>query len=107
MTTVMTVMMKIVPLNLSWMNRREYEDQKLSERHPFTVQEFSDEFSAILAKQIVQKGTDTETLCLLERFVPDVSWSVRIGKNNFCYSNMDTSKEPELPFLNCSFLVCC
>jgi len=33
-----------------WMNRREYENQKLSERHPFTVQEFSEELSAILAK---------------------------------------------------------
>ena len=28
------------------MNRREYENQKLSERHPFTVQEFSEEVSA-------------------------------------------------------------
>ena len=49
-----------------WMNRREYENQKLYERHPFTVQEFSEELSAILAKQIVQKGTDTKYfLCLL------------------------------------------
>jgi hypothetical protein len=48
-----------------WINRREYEDQKLSERHPFTVQAFSEEFSAILAKQIVQKGTDTDILSLL------------------------------------------
>ena len=87
-----------------WMNRREYEDQKLSERHPFTVQEFSEELSAILAKQIVQKGTDTEILSLLKRFVPDVNWPVRIGKNNFCYSNMDTFKEPELPFLK--FHIC-
>jgi hypothetical protein len=87
-----------------WMNRREYEDQKLSERHPFTVQEFSEELSAILAKQIVQKGTDTEILSLLKRFVPDVNWPVRIGKNNFCYSNMDTFKEPELPFLK--FQIC-
>ncbi len=63
--------MNIVPLNLSWnwlkdkfwkftdsydawMNRHEYEDQKLSDRHPFTVQQFSEEFSAILAKQIVK-----------------------------------------------------
>jgi len=51
------------------MNRREYENQKLSERHPFIVQEFSEELSAILAKQIVQKGTDTERLSLLKRFV--------------------------------------
>jgi len=87
-----------------WMNRHEYEDQKLSDRHPFTVQEFSEEFSAILAKQIVQKGTDTEILSLLKRFVPDVNWPVRIGKNNFCYSNMDTFKEPELPFLK--FHIC-
>jgi uncharacterized membrane protein len=87
-----------------WMNRREYENQKLSERHPFTVQEFSEELSAILAKQIVQKGTDTEILSLLKRFVPDVNWPVRIGKNNFCYSNMDTFKEPELPFLK--FHIC-
>ena len=36
----------------AWMNRHEYEDQKLSDRHPFTVQQFSEEFSAILAKQI-------------------------------------------------------
>jgi len=63
-----------------WMNRREYENQKLSERHPFTVQEFSEELSAILAKQIVQKGTDTEILSLLKRFVPDVNWPVRIRK---------------------------
>ena len=59
-----------------WMNRREYENQKLSERYPFTVQEFSEELSAILAKQIVQKGTDTEILSLLKRFVPDVNWPV-------------------------------
>jgi len=70
--------------------------KKISERHPFTVQEFSDKFSAIIAKQIVQKGTGTEILSLLKRFVPDVNWPVRIGKNNFCYSNMDTFKEPEL-----------
>jgi len=86
------------------MNRREYENQKLYERHPFTVQEFSEELSAILAKQIVQKGTDTEILSLLKRFVPDVNWPVRIGKNNFCYSNMDTFKEPELLFLK--FHIC-
>ena len=30
------------------MNRHEYEDQKLSDKHPFTVQQFSEEFSAIL-----------------------------------------------------------
>jgi hypothetical protein len=52
------------------MNRHEYEDQKLSDRHPFTVQQFSEEFSAILTKQIVQKGTDSEILSLLKRFVP-------------------------------------
>ena len=39
------------------MNRHEYEHQKLFDRHPFTVQQFSEEVSAILAKQIVQKGT--------------------------------------------------
>ena len=49
----------------AWMNRHEYEDQKLSDRHPFTVQQFSEEFSAILAKQIVQKGTDSEILSLV------------------------------------------
>ena len=87
-----------------WINRSEYENQKLSERHPFTVQEFSEEFSAILAKQIVQKGTDTEILSLLKRFVPDVNWPVKIGKNNSCSSNMDTFKEPELPFLK--FHIC-
>ena len=43
----------------AWMNRHEYEDQKLSDRHPFTVQQFSEEFSAIFVKQIVQKGTDS------------------------------------------------
>ena len=64
------------------MNRREYKNQKLSKRHPFTVQEFSVEFSAILVKQIVQNGTDTEILYLLKRFVPDVNY----------YSNMDTSR---------------
>jgi hypothetical protein len=53
-----------------WMNRREYENQKLSERHPFTVQEFSEDLCAILAKQIVQKGTDTEILSLLKRLFP-------------------------------------
>jgi hypothetical protein len=53
------------------MNGHEYEDQKLSDRHPFTVQQFSKEFSAILAKQIVQKGTDSEILSLLKRFVSD------------------------------------
>ena len=77
----------------AWMNRLEYEDQKLSDRYPFTVQQFSEEFSAILAKQIVQKGTDTELLSLLKRFVPDVNWPVRVGKYNSCYSNMDTFKE--------------
>ena len=35
----------------------------------------------------------------IKRFVPDVNWPVRIGKNNSCFSNMDTFKEPELPFL--------
>jgi hypothetical protein len=54
----------------AWMNRHEYEDQKLSDRHPFTVQQFSEEFSAMLAKQKVQKGTDSEILSLLKRFVP-------------------------------------
>ena len=88
----------------AWMNQHEYEDQKLSDRHPFTVQQFSEEFSAILAKQIVQKGTDSEILSLLKRFVPDVNWPVRIGKNNSCFSNMDTFKEPELPFLK--FHIC-
>jgi hypothetical protein len=73
----------------AWMNRHKYEDQKLSYRHPFTVQQFSEEFSAILAKQIVQKGTDSEILSLLKRFVPDVNWHVRIGKNKSCFSNMD------------------
>jgi hypothetical protein len=58
----------------AWMNQQEYEDQKLSDRHHFTVQQFSEEFSAILAKQIVQKGTDSEILSLLKRFVPDVNW---------------------------------
>jgi hypothetical protein len=86
-----------------WMNRHEYENQKLSERHPFTVQEFSEELSAILAKQIVQKGTDTEILSLLKRFVPDVNWPVRIGKKSQSY-HMDTFKEPELPFLK--FHIC-
>ena len=86
------------------MDRLEYEDQKLSDRHPYTVQQFSEEFSAILAKQIVQKGTDTELLSLLKRFVPDVNWPVRIGKNNSYFSNMDTFKEPELPFLK--FHIC-
>ena len=33
----------------AWMNRHKYEDQKLSDRHPFTVQQFSEEFSAILS----------------------------------------------------------
>lgn len=88
----------------AWMNQHEYDDQKLSDRHPFTVQQFSEEFSAILAKQIVQKGTDSEILSLLKRFVPDVNWPVRIGKNNSCFSNMDTFKEPELPFLK--FHIC-
>ena len=50
----------------AWMNRHEYEDQKLSDRYPFTVQQFSEELSAILAKQIVQKGTDSEILSLLK-----------------------------------------
>jgi len=75
-----------------WMNRREYENQKLSERHPFTVQEFSEELSAILAKQIVQKGTDTEILSLLKRFVPDVNWPVRIGKIIFAIRIWTLSK---------------
>ena len=77
-----------------WMNRREYENQKLSERHPFTVQEFSEELSAILAKQIVQKGTDTgtEILSLLKRFVPDVNWPVRIGKIIFALRIWTLSK---------------
>ena len=66
------------------------------------MQEFTEDFSAMLAKQ---KGTDAEILSLLKRFVPDVNWPVRIGKNNFCYSNMDTFKEPEVPFLK--FHVCC
>jgi hypothetical protein len=39
----------------AWINRHEYEDQNLSDIHPFTVQQFSEEFSVILAKQIVQK----------------------------------------------------
>ena len=34
----------------------------------------------------------------------DVNWPVRIGKNNSCFSNMDTFKEPELPFLK--FHIC-
>ncbi len=72
----------------AWMNQNEFEDQKLSDRHPFRVQQFSEEFSEILAKQIVQKGTDSEILSLLKRFVPDVNWPVRIGKNNSCFSNM-------------------
>ena len=54
----------------------EYEDQTLFDRHLFTVQQFSEEFSAILAKQIVQKGTDSEILSLLK----DENWPVRIGK---------------------------
>jgi len=54
------------------MNQREYENQKLSERHFFTVQEFSEELSAILAKQIVQKGTDNS-------FSAKAIWPVRIG----------------------------
>ena len=33
----------------AWMKRHKYEDQKLSDRHPFTVQQFSEEFSAILS----------------------------------------------------------
>jgi len=37
-------------------------------------------------------------------FVPDVNWPVRIGKNDSCFSNMDTFKEPELPFLK--FHIC-
>ena len=53
------------------MNQHKYDDQKLSDRHPFTVQQFSEEFSAILAKQIVQKGTYSEILSLLKRFVPE------------------------------------
>ncbi len=44
------------------------------------MQQFSEEFSAILAKQIVQKGTDSEILSLLKRFVPELNWPVRIGK---------------------------
>jgi hypothetical protein len=79
------------------MNQREYENQKLSERHLFTVQEFSEELSAILAEQIVQKGTDNS-------FSAKAIWPVRIGKSDFCYSNMDTFKEPELPFLK--FHIC-
>jgi len=43
-------------------------------------------------------------LSLLKRFVPDVNWAVRIGKDNLCFSNMDSFKEPELPFLK--FHVC-
>jgi hypothetical protein len=77
------------------MNQHEYDDQTLSDRHPFTVQQFSEEFSAILAKQIVQKGTDSEILSLLKRFVPDVNWPVRIGKNNSCFSALLAS------FINC------
>ena len=49
----------------AWMSRHEYKDQKLSDIHPFTVQQFSEEFLAILAKQIVQKGTDSEILLLI------------------------------------------
>jgi hypothetical protein len=89
----------------AWMNRHEYEDQKLSDRHPFTVQRFSKEFSAILANQIVQKGTDSKILSLLQRFLPDVNWPVRIGKYNSCFSNMDAFKEPELPFLSALYFV--
>ena len=73
----------------AWMNRHEYEDQKLSGRHPFTVQQFSKEVSAILAKQIVQKRTDSEILSLLKRFVPDVNWPVRIGNKTPKNRNAD------------------
>jgi hypothetical protein len=55
-------MLKLVDFDIydEWMNRNEYEGQQLSHKHPFTVQQFSEELSAILAKQIVQKGTDSE-----------------------------------------------
>ena len=44
------------------------------------MQQFFEQFLAILAKQIVQKGTDSEILSRLKRFVPDAKWPVRIGK---------------------------
>ena len=36
--------LKFTMRTTEWINRSEYENQKLSERHPFTVQEFSEEF---------------------------------------------------------------
>ncbi len=56
-----------------WINRHEYEDQKLSDSTSFPSATISEEFLAILNKQIVQKGTDSEIFSLLKRFALDVN----------------------------------